>query len=193
MFCPHCGHNPCKAVFYKDVLADELTALSSSLDNSKKRNHLYCCYVATEHGSLGCCICICIPECIIAFICNLVPSLDNKYTGHCDVDDIGEEVEKKNELFKSVLPDAVAGGGINYDGGGKIKICVTFDSTTFSIVQVRYFILQSPVEGWQVTFIGDTYTNATIICSSGDIFHEAYVYCMMNHDKFTQVVYDKVN
>jgi hypothetical protein len=49
MFSPLCNNDPCKALLYKDVLEGELSVLSKSLNNSKKRNHLYCCFSVGEH------------------------------------------------------------------------------------------------------------------------------------------------
>ena len=85
-----------------------------------------------------------------------------------------------------VLPDAVQ-GGINYTVGEKLKICLTFDNAQSGIGQVMDFVNQSLVVGWQVSFIGTAYSNATIICSTEDMFCEAFVYGMMNNIKFTQV------
>jgi hypothetical protein len=77
------------------MLEGELSVVNESLDASKKRNHLYRKFVAAEHGVLGHCVCIRIPECVVAFIRSLVPSPDNRYTGNCDVDEDGNENETK--------------------------------------------------------------------------------------------------
>ena len=71
MLCSLYNHNPCKAVVYKVILEGELTAINDSLNESKKRNHLYHCFVVAEHGSLGHHVHICIPKYNIAFIRNL--------------------------------------------------------------------------------------------------------------------------
>ena len=63
--------------------------LGNSLDASKKRNHLYCTFVRAEHGILGRGVRVAIPDCVVAFIRTLVPTPDNVYTGHREVDEEG--------------------------------------------------------------------------------------------------------
>jgi hypothetical protein len=53
MFCSLCHHEPCKAITFRDVLEGELLVLGDSLDESKKRDHLYRTFVRAEHGILG--------------------------------------------------------------------------------------------------------------------------------------------
>ena len=71
--CHHCNHNPSKAILYKDSLEGKLSCISDSLDNSKKRNHLYLYryFIMGEHGTLGRHIRICIPDCVVSFIHNI--------------------------------------------------------------------------------------------------------------------------
>ena len=80
---------------FGQMLEGELSVINECLDASKKRNHLYRKFVAAEHGVLGHCVCIRIPECVVAFIRSLVPSPDNRYTGNRDVDENGNENETK--------------------------------------------------------------------------------------------------
>lgn len=89
MFCSLCHHEPCKAITFRDVLEGELLVLGDSLDESKKRNHLYRTFVRAEHGILGCGVRVAIPDCVVALIRTLVPSPDNIYTGHRDADEEG--------------------------------------------------------------------------------------------------------
>jgi hypothetical protein len=81
------------------MLEGELYVVKESLDPSKKRNNLYQKFVAAEHGILGDRVRIRIPDCVIAFIRSLVPSPDNCYTGHRDVDEDGVEHDPNNESF----------------------------------------------------------------------------------------------
>ena len=60
--------------------------LDDWLDASKNRNHLYRTYVRAKHGILGRGVRVAIPDCVVAFIRTLVPSPDNVYTGHRDID-----------------------------------------------------------------------------------------------------------
>jgi hypothetical protein len=71
-------------------------------------------------------------------------------------------------------------------------VSVSFENDKFDITKVRDFITQSPVQGWQVTFPYGSFTDATFICSTNEIWHEVFVYCMMNVDGYTQIVYERV-
>ncbi len=86
MFCSLYDHEPCQAIAFCKVLEGELFVLDVLLDASKKRNHLFRTYVRAEHGILGRGVCVAIPDCVVAFIRTLVPSPNNVYTGHTDID-----------------------------------------------------------------------------------------------------------
>lgn len=92
----------------------------------------------------------CIPERIVAFICNLFSNPNNQYTDHRDVDDKGNKIDGSNEFFESVLPDSVQ-GVINYGAAKKHKKIAMLDNAQFHIDQVRAFFSCLPIEGWQVT------------------------------------------
>jgi hypothetical protein len=151
-----CKHDPCKVIQYKDAIEGELSTLSDSLDNSKKRNHLYRCFVFGEYGALGRHNWIRIPDCVVAFIRSVCPNPQNLYTGHRDVDEEGSEVDnmddvdRPSESFEPILPDAIQ-GSIDFDGGEKIKVSVSFENDVFDIAKVREFIAKLPVQGWHVS------------------------------------------
>ena len=48
----------------------------------------------------------------------------------------------------------------------KIKVCVSFENRVYPISHVWKFINESNVFGWTVTFVGDEFTNATILCDT---------------------------
>ena len=130
-----------------------------------------------EHRTLGQRNYIHIPECIVTFICSLCPDENNKYTCFRDIDKDGNEAP--DDSFESSHPD-VQGGNINFEAGERVKICMPFDNKNFDISQVQKFIAESPVEGWSMTFCGDTFTDATMLCSMNETWHKVFVYCMMN-------------
>ena len=66
-------------------------------------------------------------------------------------------MKNQNKSFESVHPNAI-NGNINFDGGERVKICVLFENNNFDITNVREFVAQLPVEGWQITFSGDSFT-----------------------------------
>jgi hypothetical protein len=177
------------------MLRGELSVINDSLNPSKKRNHLYCTFVATEHGRLGHRIHICIPECVIAFIRHLVPSHDNRYTGHRD---IGEEGNKTDPMDQShhedTNPNSNNCNGIDYANGEKVKITISFDNNQFDISHVHNFISQSPFRGWNVSFPGMQFTEAYLICDSEEMYRSAFVhiYCMMEEEQYTHITFAKV-
>ena len=127
------------------MLEGELSVINKSLDASKKQNHLYRKFVAAEHGVLRYCICIRIPKCVVAFICGLVPSPANRYTGHRDVDEDGNETDPNNESFEDATPDSNTLGKIDYAHGETVKLTVSFDNNQFDIAHIRNFISKLPM------------------------------------------------
>jgi hypothetical protein len=115
------------------------------------------------------------------------------YTGHCDVDEEGNEMVDNNESFESTMPDSSVHGRINFMDGKKEKIAVSFDNNKFDIAHIQHFITEAPVNGWQVTFPGDAFTEATVICESDVMFHKAFVYCMMDVSKYSHLTFDKIH
>jgi hypothetical protein len=55
------------------------------------------------------------------------------------------------------------------------------------------FIRECSVPGWVVTFVGDEYTNATIICYMEASRHEVFYYCVDKVEEVSDVTYEKVN
>ena len=104
MRCPSCGRDVCVVFQHKDRLLAELDSVDEALDSSKKRNHLYRSFVASEHGQLGARNRVRIPHCVVAYIRSICPSANGKYTGFRAVGDVGD-IEP---------PGAVEGH--NYDG-----------------------------------------------------------------------------
>ena len=135
------------------MLEGELSVINESLDAPNKRNHLYRKFVAAEHGVLVHRVCICIPKCVIAFIWGLVPSPANCYTGHCDVDEDGNETDPNNQSFEDATPDSNTLGKIDYAHGETVKLTVSFDNNQFDIAHICNFISKLPMRGWNVTFL----------------------------------------
>eukprot|EP00956_Cyclotella_meneghiniana_P008475 scaffold11429_cov48-Cyclotella_meneghiniana.AAC.5 len=89
MPCPSCRRATCLLEEHKDALVAELGTLDDSLDNSKKRNHLYRSIITSEYGVLGARRRVQIPDCIISFICTLCPSPDGNYMGFREAGHVG--------------------------------------------------------------------------------------------------------
>jgi len=165
--CPSC----CAVLTFSCSIESSYHALPnlSSQPLQSGINHRYRCFVFGEHGTLGRRVRIRIPECVIEFIRSICPDPNNNYTGHRDIDEDGTELQvgysRNNESFESVLPDSIL-GKVDFEGGEKVKICVSFDDNMHPIQKVREFVNKSPAQGWTVTFSGENYTNATMICNS---------------------------
>jgi len=73
--------------------------LSESLDNRKKCNHLYHCFVFGKYGMLGRCNRICIPVCVVSFIREICPDPHNNYTWHHDFnEDVMKMVKQSTKM-----------------------------------------------------------------------------------------------
>ena len=103
----------------------------------------------------------------------MCPEPSGQYTGHRDIDDEGEEAPN-NESFEGVLPKGHV-GALDFDSGMKVKVIVSFENSVFPISHVCNFIKESNVPGWSVTFVGNDYTNATIVCDSKSSWNEVFL------------------
>jgi hypothetical protein len=177
------------------MLEGELSTLNDSLDLSKTCNHLYRTYVAAEHGILGHRVRIRIPACVVAFIRAIVPSPNNVYTGHRDVDDEGNEIDDLNESHHQAEPDSNVRGYTDFAAGEKVKITVSFENSEFDIAHISDFVERSPINGWNITFTGRVFTVANLICTSKEMFRAAfvYVYCITQPENYTCIDFVKVD
>jgi hypothetical protein len=111
---------------------------------------------------------------------HLCVDANGQYTAHHNVNDVGEEEEDddnmpNNDSFEIVLPESINGNSINFSMSEKAKVCVSFENCKFPIEKVRSFIYQSPVKGWQVTFV-EEHTRmhsrcVRILCKDGSTIH----------------------
>ena len=103
----------------------------------------------------------------------MCPEPSGLYTGHRDIDDEGQEELGNEESFEGVLPQGCM-GIINFDDGMEVKVCVSSKNKVYPISHVCKFINESNVAGWMVTFVGEVFMKATIICdmeaSWNDVF-----------------------
>ena len=166
MLCSLCNHDPCTAIVFGQILEGELSVINDSLDVSKKWNHLYHTFVAAEHRILRYRVCIHILKCVVAFICSLIPSPDNHYTGHHDIDVEGNKTNRNNESFEEATPDSNIHGSIDCTSGGKVELTILFDNDEFDITHICKFVSKSPMHGWNITFLGNEYTEANLLCNS---------------------------
>ena len=74
----------------------------------------------------------------------------------------------------------------------KVKVCVSFENVVYPISHVRKFINESNVSGWTFTFVGEEYTNATIICDSDASYNKVFFYCTNKMEELSEVVYDRI-
>ena len=69
---------------------------------------------------------------------------------------------------------------------------MSFENKVNPILHVRKFINESNVFGWTVSFVGDEFTNATIVCETEASWNEVFFYCLNKVEEVSEVVYDKV-
>jgi hypothetical protein len=114
------------------------------------------------------------------------------YAGHWDIDEGGDEELGNDESFEGILPQGQM-GVLNFNDGTKVKVCVSFENRIHLISHIRKFVSKCNVSGWTVTFVGEDFTNATIICDMEDSWNKVFFYCMNEIEEVSDVVYDKVN
>jgi hypothetical protein len=70
---------------------------------------------------------------------------------------------------------------------------VTFDNNKFSLGHICEFVSTSPKDGWQVSFCGKDYSNASFLCEIKEIWNTLFGYFMMKTEHYIEVVYDDAN
>ena len=121
----------------------------------------------------------------------MCPEPSGTYTGHRDIDNEGEE-KPSDKSFEGVLSEGSV-RAVDFEDGMKVKVCVSFENKVYPILHVRKFINESNVFSWMVTFVGEKYTNATIICDSDASWNEVFFYCINKMEEVSEVVYDKID
>ena len=181
--CRDCRCNPCLVLLHQDALTGQLSVLNNSMSSSHKRNVLYRCFVRTEYGVLGRRNLVCIPLCIVKFIRSICPSDDGRYTGHQTVeggddvdDDESVEDDTANTSYEKIQEEA-SPKHVCFDDGEKIRLSLYFRDSQFSAEYVRQFILQSPTDGWQITYQQELFTTATFLCEDEHTYKSLWMFC----------------
>ncbi len=52
-----------------------------------------------------------------------------------------------------------------------VKLTVSFDNNQFDIAHICNFISKLPMHGWNITFCGNEYTEANLLCNSEEMLH----------------------
>jgi len=94
-----------------------------------------------------------------------------------------------------VTPDSNTLGMIDYAHGEAVKLTISFDNNKFDIAHIHNFISKLPMRGWNITFCGNEYTEANLLCDSEEMFCSAFVYvcCVAEIDQYTSVTIVKVD
>ena len=97
-----------------------------------------------------------IPVCVVRFICSICPSDDSWYTGHQAAEgggfdeDNAEEDDSVNTLYEEIEEDASL--KVAHFNGEKINLSMYFRTSQFSAEHVHQIVLESPIDGWQVSY-----------------------------------------
>ncbi len=181
--CHDCRCNPCLVSLHQDALAGQLSVLNHSMSSSHKRNVLYRCFVRTEYGVLGRRNRVRIPLCVVEFIRSICPSNEGRYTVHQTLeggDDVDDEEavedDTANTSYEEIEEEASA-KHVRFDVGEKIRLSLYFKDSQFSAEYVHQFILQSPTDGWQITYQQELFTPATFLCEDGCTYKSLWMFC----------------
>jgi hypothetical protein len=101
-----------------------------------------------------------------------------------------DDVDNKNESLESVLPEAIE-NSINFDGGENIKVSVSFENDVIDIAKVTEFVAET-LSGRVASDLPCDSFSAAIISSKNGVWREIFIYCLMNVDHYSQIVYNEV-
>jgi hypothetical protein len=217
MRCKGCGQLECVLEAHRDLLSGELSTLDTSLNESKRRNHLYRSFVSAEYGPLGHHNRVKIPDCVVEYIRSICPSPDGSYTGFRDVGDStsakefestdghsksstatpkSKKAKKKNNEDQSpaAVESEYAAASLNsiYNRGENITFVVSFNHPQFTTEQVRKFIMRAPyAASWTIEF-KTQFTIATLVCNDESMYGDAFDFCFTNAEQCTSFFMDTV-
>ena len=124
-----------------------------------------------------------IPVCVVRFIHSICPSDDNQYTGHRDIEGEGgnndnneEEDDLVNMSFHEIEEEA-SPKIIHFEEGQSIHLSLYFKSSQYSAEHVRQIVLESPIEGWQVSYHEKLFTTATYLCKDERAYKTLCMFC----------------
>ena len=64
-----------------------------------------------------------------------------------------------------------------FDDGKKIHLTLHIRNSEFSAEYVRQIILQSPIDGWQITHQQELFTAATFLCEDEHTYKSLLIFC----------------
>jgi hypothetical protein len=133
-----------------------------------------------------------IPECVVRFIRSISPSDDGQYTGHRDGD--GDECDDNNnedgdDLVNSSfheIEDEASPKIVDFEGGQSIRLSLHFKSSQYNAEHVRQIVLESPIEGWQVSYHEELLTTATFLCQDESTYKTLSMFCFGKTNECTK-------
>ena len=80
----------------------------------------------------------------------------------------------------------------HYDNSGEqITLSVHFNNKHFNDAHIRNFVLDSQLDGWQVTYQMKIFTTASITCLNDKTYKMAFMYCFTKDNVFTKLSWKK--
>ena len=138
-----------------------------------------------------------IPLCIVQFIRSICPSNDGRYTGHQaaegggDIDkDDAEEDDAVNTSYEEIEEEA-SPKVVHFYEGENICLSMYFRTSPFSAEHVCQIVLESPIDGWQVSYQQELFTTATYLCKDEHTYKTLCMFCFgkaKECTKFTSTV-----
>ena len=133
-----------------------------------------------------------IPECVVRFIRSISPSDDGQYTGHrdaegddCDDNNTDDDDDLVNSSFQEI-EDEASPKIVDFEGGQRIRLSLHFKSSHYNAEQVRQIVLESPIEGWQVSYHEELLTTATFLCEDELTYKILSMFCFGKTNECTK-------
>ena len=148
--CRDCHRNPCLVSLHQDALTGQLSVLTRTMSSSHKCNVLYYCFVQTEYGVLGKHNQVCIPLCVVQFICSICPSDDGRHTGHQAAEeggDVDEDDTKEDDAVNTSyeeIEEEASPNVVHFKEGQAICLSMFFKTSQFSAEHVVGLFLNLP-------------------------------------------------
>ena len=142
---------------------------------------------------------VCIPVCVVRYIRSICPSNDGQYSGHRDAegeggddDNIEEDNDAVNNSFHEI-EEETSPMVIHFEEGQAICLSMFFKTSQFSAEHVRRIVLESPIEGWQVSYQQELFTTATFLCKDENTYKTLCMFCFGKANDCTKFTSSVIN
>ena len=111
----------------------------------------------------------------------------------CGIDkDDAEEDDAVNTSYEEIEEEA-SPKVVHFDEGEKICLSMYFRTSQFSAEHVHQIVLESPIDGWQVSYQQELFTTTTYLCKDEHTYKTLCMFCFGKAKECTKFMSTVIN